>query len=105
MSLEDRIAVVASAGRARLASGDDLDGVIAFFQAEGLSIILTIRAAVLAFGLSLRDARDLVETGPAFNDGYEIHAEYHRELVTRLRRIIDITPAKNATTTVAQEPT
>jgi hypothetical protein len=75
---------VSAAGRQRFIDGADVDEVLAYFAVSGLGIIAAIRAATLAFDLSLVDARELVESAQPYNSRYAAAMDWHQEVLQRL---------------------
>jgi hypothetical protein len=99
---------IAVAGRKRLADGDEIDEVLAYFKAEGLGILPAIRATMIAFELRLVEARELVESSPAFNSRPGTAVHWHQEVLQRLKPTVDalrgrITPVATPTTNATSE--
>jgi hypothetical protein len=81
----ERIDAVALLGHRRLVDGADVDEVLAFFDTEGLGIVAAVRAAMLAFELTLVDARELVESAQPYNSNYATAVDWHRRVLRRLQ--------------------
>jgi hypothetical protein len=89
--------------REHLAAGRSIEEALAALRAADAGIIVAIGAAMLALDISLRDARELVETSPAFNDQAHLHADLRRELLERLAPQIESNSATGARAPVAED--
>jgi len=84
----EHIDAVSAVGRQRFVDGADVDEVLALFAVTGLGVIAAIRAAVLAFDLSLVDARELVESAQPYNSK-DVAVDWHQEVLQRLKPALD----------------
>ncbi|WP_127553063.1 hypothetical protein [Actinoplanes sp. OR16] len=84
---------VSAAGRQRFVDGSDVDDVLDLFAVNGLCIIAAVRAARLVFGLSLKDARDLVETSQAYHSDDPVVVDVHRTVLQRLKPALECAKA------------
>jgi ribosomal protein L7/L12 len=84
----EHIDAVSAAGRQRFVDGADVDEVLASFAVDGLGIIAAIRAAMLAFDLSLVDARDLVESAQPYRST-SLAVDWHQEVLQRLKPALE----------------
>ncbi|GIF45396.1 hypothetical protein [Actinoplanes xinjiangensis] len=89
MTQSEHVDAVSAAGRQRFADGADVNDVLAFFAANGLGIVAVVRASMLAFDLSLVDARELVESAQPYSSEYAAEPDWHREVLQRLKPALD----------------
>jgi ribosomal protein L7/L12 len=86
---EEHVDAISTAGRQCFADGAEVDEVLVFFADSGLGIIAAIRAAMVAFGLGLVDARELVESAEPYNSSYAT-VDWHQEVLQRLKPALSV---------------
>jgi hypothetical protein len=70
--------------RQQLATGRPIEEALTTLRAATVGSIIPIGAVMVPLRISLKDARELVETSPAFNDEARAHDPFRRQLLERL---------------------